>query len=36
MYGGRFAFDLWENIKIGDIILLKPHQEFPADVLLLD
>jgi hypothetical protein len=36
VYGGQFAFDLWENLKIGDMIIVKQHQEFPADVLLLD
>ena len=36
MFGGYFAFDLWENLKIGDIIIIKQHQEFPADCLLLD
>jgi len=33
---GTFAFDVWQNLKIGDIIIVKDGQEFPADVLILD
>lgn len=33
---GTFAFDLWQNLKIGDVIIMKQGQEFPADVLIID
>jgi magnesium-transporting ATPase (P-type) len=33
---GTFAFDLWQNLEIGDIVIMKKGYEFPADVLIID
>ena len=33
---GTFALDLWQHLKIGDVIIIKQGQEFPADVLIID
>jgi hypothetical protein len=33
---GTFAFDLWQNLQIGDVIIVKQGQEFPADVVIVD
>jgi hypothetical protein len=31
-----FAYDLWQNLKIADIIVVKQGSELPADCLILD
>ena len=32
----KFIYDIWENIKLGDIIKVRNNQRFPCDIIFLE